>query len=383
MDPFGTRELRDLTGQYDGPCVSIYLPTHVAGEQAQQDPVRLKNLLQRAEEQLSDGWLRAPEARKLLKAARDLPNDSIFWNERSHGLAIFMTPDSLQRFRLPLTFDELGVVNRRFHVKPLLPLLAGGERFFILALSQNKVRFYMASRFTIENVDVPGLPANMEDALNYAAADRGSQAHSAMRGSLGKQAAVFHGQGGQSDTRKEDLAQFFRLIDAALGPVLRDETTPLLLAGVEYLMPIYREVSGYSHVAERDLAGNCDYLSAHELHQRAWPLMEPTFQRARKAAAEKFHTLAGTGTTSDDIGQIVSASHEGRIETLFVDTHALQWGRYDPQTAQVELRDEPHTGDDDLLDLAAVQTLSRRGTVYSVERGQVPSGAPAAAVFRY
>ena len=245
------------------------------------------------------------------------------------------------------------------------------------------MRFCVASRFTIEYVDVPGLPANREDALNYAEADRGLQAHSAMRGSPGKQAVVFHGQGGQSDTRKDDLAQFFRLIDAALGPVLRDETTPLLLAGVEYLMPIYREVSSYSHVAERDLAGNCDYLSAHEVHQRAWPLMEPTFQRARKAAAEKFHTLAGTGTTSDDIGQIVSASHEGRIETLFVDTHALQWGRYDQQTAKVELRDEPQTGDDDLFDLAAVQTLSRRGAVYSVERGQVPSGAPAAAVFRY
>lgn len=383
MDAFGTRELRDLTGEYDGPCVSVYLPTHVAGEQGQQDPVRLKNLLQRAEEQLSDGWLRAPEARKLIQAARDLPSDPAFWNERGHGLAIFMTPDSFQRYRLPRTFDELVMVNRRFHVKPLLPLLTGGDRFFILALSQNKVRLYVASRHTIESIDVPGLPSNMEDALNYDTTYRGSQTHSAMRGSVGKQAAVFHGQGGQPETRKEDLAQFFRLIDSALGRVLRDETTPLLLAGVEYLMPIYREISGYSHVADRELAGNCDYLSAYEIHQRAWPLMEPTFQRDREEAAAKYLQLAGTGKASDDIRQIVSAAHAGQVDSLFVDAHDLQWGQFDSQTATVELHDKPQTGDDDLLDLAAVQTLLCRGAVFSVPREQVPSGASVAAVFRY
>jgi hypothetical protein len=37
---------------------------------------------------------------------------------------------------------------------------------------------------------------------------------------------------------------------------------------------------------------------------------------------------------------------------------------------------------DDLLDLAAVQTLSNRGTVYSVEAEKCPS-PPICAVFRY
>jgi len=66
MDVFDDSELRRLTSEEVGPCVTVYLPTHVSGEQGQQDPVRLKNLLQRAEEQFVDGGMRAAEARELL-----------------------------------------------------------------------------------------------------------------------------------------------------------------------------------------------------------------------------------------------------------------------------------------------------------------------------
>ena len=62
--------------------------------------------------------------------------------------------------------------------------------------------------------------------------------HSAMRGSLGKQAAVFHGQGGHNETHKDDLLQYFRLVDASLETVLRESQAPLLLAGVDYLLPL-------------------------------------------------------------------------------------------------------------------------------------------------
>jgi hypothetical protein len=383
MDTFGPNELKVLSSEQGGPCVSVYLPTHVAGEQGQQDPVRLKNLLQGAEEQLSAGWMRAPEARELLKAARKLPDNAAFWGKRSHGLAIFVAPQLFCKYRLPLEFDELLFVNRRFHIKPLLPMLSSGNRFLILALSQNNVRLFTASQHAVAMVDVPGLPASMPEALNYTAADRGLQVHSGMRGSHGKQAAVFHGQGGQPDTRKEDLALFFRMVDAALHPVLRDETAPLLLAGVEYLLPIYREVNSYSNLAPPTLSGNCDYLTAHQIHQRAWPLMEPIFHAAREVAVARYHQLAGTGKASSDIRQIVTAAHEGKVETLFVDVHALQWGLFHPEAARVELHDTQAMGDEDLLDLAAAQTLLHRGTVYSVERASVPGDELAAAVYRY
>jgi hypothetical protein len=383
MDTFGTKDLRLLLGENEGPCVSIYMPTHASGKEGEQDAIRLRNLLGKAEERLSLDWMPAPDARKLLKRARGLSNVAAFGKNRSNGLAIFISPSTFQRYRLPQAFTELDVVSRRFHVKPLLPALSVGERFFILALSQNKVRFFEASRETIEEISVPNLPANMEAALNYSGADRGSQVHSAMRGSLGKQAAVFHGQGGEADTRKEELVEFFRLVDGSLQPVLRDETAPLLLAGVQYLLPIYREVNSYPHLAKEESVGNCDRLSAKRIHQRAWPIVAPLFHLEREVAAAKFLRLAGTGKASANLQEILPAAQEGRVESLFVDVHALQWGRFDPNSSAVEFHEAPQSRDDDLLDLAAAKTLLSRGAVYAVERGQVPGGDMAAAVFRY
>lgn len=383
MDDFKITQLQDLMREHSAPCVTVYLPTHPAGEQGQQDPVRLKNLLQQAEEQLSAEWMRAPEARKLLRTARGLPEQKGFWKERNLGLAIFISRDFYQTYRLPLTFDEQVFVDRRFHIKPLLPLVSGSEQFFVLALSQNNVRLLSGSRYAMSEVAVPSLPVNMEDALNYAGADRGSQVHSAARGDLGKQAAVFHGQGGRSDTHKDDLAQFFRLVDSALQPVLRGQMKPLLLAGVDYLLPIYREVASYSHIADQELSGNCDYLTPQQVHERAWPLIEPALQRGQQEAAAKYASLASTDKTSDDIRQIVPAARAGRVESLFVDVHRAHWGKFDPQANVVETHDKPHTGDDDLVDLAAAETIARGGVVYAVDGKHVPGGASAAAILRY
>jgi hypothetical protein len=200
---------------------------------------------------------------------------------------------------------------------------------------------------------------------------------------LGKEAAVYHGQGGQPDTRKDELTQYFRLIDAAIAPVVRRTPDPVLLAGVGYLLPLYRQVSHLTQLSTAELAGNWDHLTAYQLHQRALPVIEPLFRQEREAAAAKFRQLLGTGKTSENLREILPAARHGQVETLFVDAHARQWGALAKDGEEVDLHETPRKGDEDLLDLAAVETLTHRGTVYSVEREELPGGAVAAAVLRY
>ena len=383
MDTLEINDLRVLTTAESEPCVSIYMPTQPSGRQGQQDPVRLKNLTRQVEAQLVSQWLRPVEARQFLQPVSDLLVDEDFWSQCGRGLAVFVTSGSFYRFRLDVQLDELTVVHRRFHVKPLLSVVTGQDRFYILALSQNSVRLFEASRYQIKQCEVKDLPANMKDALNYTAADRGSQVHSAMRGSLGKQAAVFHAQGGQQDTRKSDLATFFRQVDAALQPLLRDQAAPLLLAGVDHVVSIYRKENHYSRLAEPELKGNCDHLTPHEIHERAWPLIEPVVEQARQRAATRYFEMVNTGKTSDDVRRILPAAHEGRIDSLFVDEREHQWGAFDPVSAAVDVHERCQQGDDDLLDLAAVQTLLHRGTVYCRPRDQLPDQQPITALLRY
>jgi hypothetical protein len=72
MDILGRDDLRTLMGKHKGLCVSIFTPTHRAGTETQQDPIRFKNLLREAEERLLASGLGTPEAHELLKPAQRL-----------------------------------------------------------------------------------------------------------------------------------------------------------------------------------------------------------------------------------------------------------------------------------------------------------------------
>lgn len=383
MDAFDTKDLSVLTSPLLGPCASIFLSTHPADEASQQDRLRLRNLLDQAEEQLVAGGTRPASARDLLRPARQLPEDPNFWNARSLGLAIFIGPDTQRYYRLPVAFEELAIVGPRFIIRPLLPLFGDAARFHVLALSQNKVQFFEATRQQIQKLEISGLPVNMDEALNFTSVDRGSQTHSAMKGRLGKQAAVFHGQGGEPDTRKEELESFFRLVDGAIGPELGKKRMPLMLAGVDYLLPIYRGVSRYENIVEPEVHGNCDYLTPHEIHERAWQAIEPVLGHERQDAAARFQAAVAGDKALSDVRKILLAASEGRVEALFIDQDATCWGMARLESHDIQIHEQREQADDDLLDLAAVETLRHSGKVYAVPRAKMPVEGSAAALLRY
>jgi hypothetical protein len=382
MDTVTKGELRELAKKRGMPCVSLYMPTHGPASEGAQDALRLKNLLRQAEVQMTNDGIRRPTAERMLEPARELIGDRVFWEKRSAGLAMFLSEDTFQWYRVPVSPVETAIVNRRFQLKQLLPLISGNHEFYLLALSQNKPRLFEGDQHALHELSVGGMPANIAEALNYTSVDRGSQTHAGARGSLGKQSSVFHGQGGERDTAKEDLANYFRLIDAAVLPIAQKRHLPLVLAGVHYLLPIYRDVTGYATLSACELVGNHDHESPQQLHDRVWPMLRAEFAQTREAAAAKFRQLAGTGKASDDVSQIVPAAWQGKVETLFIDPSAQQWGSFDPQTGSVVTSTTPQDGDDDLLDLAAIETLLNRGTVYADFGGHMPA-PQIAAVFRY
>jgi hypothetical protein len=68
---------------------------------------------------------------------------------------------------------------------------------------------------------------------------------------------------------------------------------------------------------------------------------------------------------------------------LFVAVGIQQWGTFDPQTRNVHIHHEATPHDEDLLDVAAVQTFINSGTVYAITPDNMPGEHHVAAVFRY
>jgi hypothetical protein len=385
MDSLNRADVRGLMGERGKHCVSLYMPTHKAGAEIQQDPIRFKNLLKQAEERLLSDGLRRGEAAEALKSAQQLLDDRDFWQHQSHGLAVFASPLTFRYFRVPYEFSELVVVTDRFHIKPLLPLLSGDGRFYILALSKNKVRLLHGTRQSVAEMDLESLPKSLAEALGEEEREKQLQFHTARSGGT----PIFHGHGGggtDESVHKKDLLRYFKQIDKGLQDLVFAEQAPLVLAGVDYLLPIYREANTCAELVSDGIVGNPDGLSARELHERAWSILEPRFRKAQERAAAQYREFAGTGRASDDIVTIVASAYHGRVDSLFVTVGVQRWGTFGESTGDVVVHEAREPGDQDLLDLAAVETLPHAGNVYAVDASQVPEpsgGSPVVAVFRY
>jgi hypothetical protein len=384
MNLLSREDLEALVARRQPPCVSAFLPAHRAGAEIQQDRIRLKNLLKEAEERLLARNVRGAEARRVLEPVHKLLPDDLFWRHQLDGLAVFCSPDFFRYYRLPVRLDELVVVADGFHVKPLLPILAGDGRFFVLALSQHDVRLFQASRHDIRDMRVDNIPKSVAAAVSLDLPEKPRQFHAVAAGQRrGEGAGIGHGRGVLDDDTKEHIHRFFQQVDRGLTPVFREQRGPVVLAAVDYLMPIYREVNTCADLIEGGIDGNPEDARPEDLHRRAWALVEPRFRQAQQRALERFEGWLGTPRASRQIREVLPAATEGRVEELFVPIGVNIWGAFAKDSGTVTVHASPQPGDEDLLDLAAVETIVRRGAVYAVPSGEMPIGAPVAAVFRY
>ena len=388
-------ELKTLMRQRPGWHVSLYLPTHRVGAETLQNSIRCKNLRRQAEERLLACGLRATEVQTMLAPVDNLLENFAFWQHQSDGLAIFIAADFCRTYRLPLTFAELVVVNRRFHMKPLLPLLTNDGRFYLLTLSQNNVRMFDCTRYHVSEIDLTELaevPTSLAEALQYDDPEKQLQFHTGTQGTgtpggpggtAARRAAIYHGQGVGKDDTKVNILRFFHLLDKGLQTLLHDEQVPLVLAGVDYLLPLYREANTYAHLVEEGIPGNPEGLRAEELQTQGWDILAPHFRQGQEAVVATYQQYLGTGRASNNLLEIVPAAYYGRIDTLFVALGIQQWGSFAPNTQEVQLHQEPTPEDEDLLDFAALHTFLNSGTVYAVKPDEGPDGTPLAAVYRY
>lgn len=378
MDVFSADRLKGLLGRFKGPCVSLYLPTHRTITETGEDRIRLKNLIRESESRLEALGHRSSDARGLLEPAARLLEDDLFWKHLADGLAILISKDQFHAIRLPLRFPERVVVTDRFYLKPLLPLFTQDGRFYVLALSQNQLRLLEGARDTVHEVNLQNVPKSLAEALKYDVLEKQLQVHGG-----GPRVGMFHGHDPGSADFKENIHRYFQQVDKGLHELLREQHVPLVLAGVDYLLPIYREANTYPHLLEKGITGNFDRVIASELHDQAWPIVQPHFSQALDAALARYEKEMKVGKTFRHVEKLLPAAQYGRIDTLFVAEGTPIWGLFKSADDKVVVHPEVQPGDEDLSDIAAMLTILNGGTVHPVPPARMPERAKLAAILRY
>ncbi|MGB4592885.1 MAG: hypothetical protein WBI63_03810 [Coriobacteriia bacterium] len=380
MDTLKLDDIKSLSRSTGGVHISIFMPTLRFGPDSQlENGRRLKNLLRSVADDLASRGMRTADIDHLLAPVRLVSEDRPFWLRAGDGLAVFLGPTTAM-FRLPEAFTETTVISDRYYLKPLLAHLGSDRHFYVLALSLKHVRLLRGSLASLVPVDLEGAPESLSEALKWDNYEKQSLQYHTQNSAApgGRRPVVFHGS--DEPDPNEEIARYFRDIDRALKEVLTDNA-PLVLAGVEYLLPLYREVSNMPTLAPKAVQGNPDSIGPEALHDAAWAIAQSVFSGERKAAAARIKELWATPRATADPETVLPAALNGRVETLFVALDREVWGTVNADAVHIHAHPEP--GDEDLLDRAALQTLLSGGDIFAVPADEMPHEGAAVALLRY
>lgn len=373
-----------LSNYNSGTCITIYLATHPSGKQVneQVDLINFKNILQQVEKDLAHKGTDPLVIKSVLKPGYDLLRDDNFWRNLSKGLAIFISDEFFKFIRLPGEVSEEVLVNSSFSVSKLLPFMVRKEFFYMLVISKKNPKFYRVDNFGIEHIPVDELPVAVDDVVRFENKDDEKLWRTGGRGGTG--GANFHGVGGGKPDEKQHIALYLEEVDDTLWKTHLNKTTaPLLLVGLDHLIPIYRTVSDYKHVWPEALTGNHQGDDDQALYQQAMKVMQPYFDQGMKRALEDFGNKSATELTSMDVKEIIPGTYYGRVSHLFVQKDAKIWGTFREATSELNIVKTMNSDAENLADKAVAKTIQTGGEVYLMDKEEMPQQAEMAAIFRY
>jgi len=383
-DIIGTDDgaLREIAADRgETPHVTVVVPSTALPSARQTNEIRLKNRIAEADGQLQTLGLDERRRAAVLGPLVEARDGGSFWPAEplDGGLAAFTTGSGLTRIALPQRPRELTVVGWRFHLKPVLEAKSLTGQFALLAISQNDVRLFAGDHAGLRPLDLAGrAPRSLEESAGHDLTEPNLQHHAGHRGSA---EAIYHSHGGGKDDVTPELKRFLREVDRAVQDLLPDREAPLVLAGVESLLALYRQVSELPAMLEDELHGNVEHLSAAELHGRARELVERHRLQDDRDAAAALADAVGSGSATDSTDEALLAALEARVGEIVVAGDREDWGYVDEGAHEVRHRDELPR--EDLLDRAAVETWLHGGRVRVLPAEELPGERLLCASLRY
>jgi len=383
-----TDSATELLAYGETPCISLYQPTHRHHPANQQDPLRFRHLLEKAERSLAKRH-DAATIRALLAPFEELLEVRTFWNHTLDGLAVFGAPGLFRIYRLQRSVRELVVVAGSFHTKPLWRFQQTADRFQVLGVSRHDVKLFEGNRDALDPVDLaPEVPKTIQDALGDELTEKhqtvASYGGSRGAGTGGGKTPMRHSHGGKKDEVDGDTERFFRVIDRAiLEHHTRPSGLPLMLAALPEHHGVFHQVSHSPMLMAEGVKVHPDAVSRDNLRERAWKIVEPIYLARLATLAEEFGTAQARGRGLSDVSDIAVAAIAGRVGTLLIEEDRQIAGRLDRETGRIDFDDLGDPDLDDLLDDLGETVLTMGGSVVVVPADRMPTDSGAAATLRF
>lgn len=387
MDRIHYSDIQKLASDTSEPKVSLYMPLHrQPAAQSKQDMLQLRNLLQEAQNRLRSLGLSAQDVTKILEPGHRLVSSEPLWRYGARSLALFASLKSQMVMRIGVELEEKLVVNSHFHLVPLIETVVAEQPFYVLAINQDHPRLIYATSQYSEEISVKDMPTSIQEVSKYKQYSKDEQGRSGIGPSAG---TAYYSKGVDEASMEENLVEFLRLVDRAVNKALKKDPLHLILVGQENHVASYRKISKYPKLVRQFIAGNPSHIPADKLVNRAQDLMQPLFDQHKQQAVGRYLELAAKqrSKVSDKLEAIVSASKEGRIDTLLVPSSSV--------VQPVHFYEQLGTGAgasshkravirrEEAIDQAILETIRNGGEVYPLSPTRIPGYGKAAAILRY
>lgn len=375
-------KLHDINQEY---CISIFIPTHRVGEEVlqEQDALSLKIQLQQVKKKLAKKGLQKKTIDSITAPVQKLIDENLFWRQQSDGLAIFIADHFFQKYTLPINFEAFNYVADSFYLKPLMPMFVGDGTFYLMTLELGNVKLYECTQHRVNEIIIEDLiPESIQESVGYDYEQKSLQFRTQQTGA-GQ--VLYHGKEAATGKRKNEIKKYFRAINDGIKPLIKDRSIPFLLASQDYLFDMYKGINTYPNFFNKNINANLKDINALDIHELAWENISPIFDQKRKDKISQFLEAQGTGKTAIGIVEILPQAFDGKIDTLFCENPEDIFGTYKlEKNTIIATESEENDTAISLMNLAAIKTFLNGGTVYLLDKNDMPNtNSKINALYRY
>jgi hypothetical protein len=234
----------------------------------------------------------------------------------------------------------------------------------VLCLSRERVALFRGNRYVLTPLAVPGVVFTIDAAP---AAEV-------------KAAPVEVGHGRIAD---DDAERFFHDIDKQVTHRVSEPSgLPLILAGVEENLSVFRALTKNRFVVADAVHGDWTNWNLHEIREAAWKVFEKHYLERLARIREDFGTAVARNKGTSDLAEAAKAAAMGRVGVLLIDDDRELAGAIDMSTGVLNPA-AGAAGAGDMLDDLAEMALKTKAMVVVTPAAQMPTQTGLAAIFRY
>lgn len=269
------------------------------------------------------------------------------------SIAFFVSEHFAGFVLVPFPVFENVIVAQSLHLKPILPWIKSGDRFYLITLSSKTCRLLKGDSFSLTEINTVTLPNDETRNIKKMSA-------------------------------KNNKLKLLSQAEQEFYQVLKNDAHPIIIGGVNELHDLYKTVNRDPDLLKERIVGNLDRSSFEDLHDECLKILNTIRSNNDANILLTFQDLKPYGKVIDELNEITIAAIQGRVRNLMVASDRFLWGHLDKTSGKItnQLTKNLAVPEDDILDDLAEIVMSRGGDVTLLKHNEMPTDRKAMALLK-